>query len=323
MMNMILATAQGVVMCERGEDGGWREISRGLADSRVTTVAANSTSVLAGTTKGLYRSDDSGQTWRAANDGLTQRHLRWLAFHPDDPALAFAGTEPASIFVSRDGGGAWRECPEVGQLRDKHRWFLPYSPRAGCVRGFAVHGARVYAAVEVGGVLRSDDGGQAWRLAGGSDGSPDLEGPPEPLIYPDVHSIHVHPSSADRVFAPTGGGFYRSADGGQTWACLYDCYCRAVWVDPADPAHLVLGPADGVDANGRIEQTRDGGRTWLAASTGLKTPWRKHMVERFTQVGAELLAVLSNGQLLSAPLATLAWRQILPGVKGIAAAATI
>jgi hypothetical protein len=46
------------------------------------------------------------------------------------------------------------------------------------------------------------------------------------------------------------------------------------------------------------------------------------MVERFTQIGGELLAVLSNGELLAAPLATLAWRRILPDVKDVAAAAT-
>ena len=115
---------------------------------------------------------------------------------------------------------------------------LPYSPEAGCVRGFAFHGERAYAAVEVGGVLRSDDGGETWRLAEGSDGNPDLDGPPEPFVYPDVHSIDVHPSSPDLVFAPTGGGFYRSIDGGRTWTLLYDCYCRAAWIDPLDASIL-------------------------------------------------------------------------------------
>src|SRR5437588_9052880 len=111
--------------------------------------------------------------------------------------------------------------PEVANLRDQHHWFLPYSPGAGCVRGFAFHGQRVYAAVEVGGALRSDDGGETWRLAEGSDGNPDFDGPPPPFVYPDVHAIYVHPTSADLVFAATGGGFYRSDDGGQTWTCQY------------------------------------------------------------------------------------------------------
>jgi len=168
------------------------------------------------------------------------------------------------------------------------------------VRGFAFHNSRAYAAVEVGGVLRSDDCGVHWKLAEGSDGNPDLHGPPEPWIYPDIHSVYVHPSSADLVFAPTGDGFYRSRDGGKTWKCLYDCYCRAAWVDPANADHILLVPADHVDLRGRIEETRDGGLTWRMSSGGLDVPWPRHMVERFTQIGADLFAVLSNGELLSA-----------------------
>ena len=104
---------------------------------------------------------------------------------------------------------------EVAHPRDGHHWFLPYSPEAGCVRGFAVHGERVYAAAEVGGVVRSDDGGQTWRLAHGSDGQPAFGEPRWPLVHPDVHSIEVHPSSPDLVLAATGGGLYRSQDGGR------------------------------------------------------------------------------------------------------------
>jgi hypothetical protein len=185
------------------------------------------------------------------------------------------------------------------------------------VRGFAFHGSRAYAAVEVGGVLSSGDNGETWQLAEGSNGNPDLEGPPEPLIYPDVHSIEVHPSSPDLVYAPTGGGFYRSNDGGKTWRLLYDCYCRAVWVDPRDPEHLILGPADYVDSNGRIEESRDGGESWSPASSGLKVPWRRGMVERFYGLDDLLFAVLSNGQLFSASLSSLAWQRTLPNVTGV------
>jgi photosystem II stability/assembly factor-like uncharacterized protein len=191
------------------------------------------------------------------------------------------------------------------------------------VRGFAFHGSRLYAAVEVGGVLVSNDYGETWELARGSDGNPDLEGPPEPLIYPDVHSIEVHSSSPNLVYAPTGGGFYRSSDGGKTWKLFYDCYCRAVWVDANHSEHLILSPADGVDRNGRIEESRDGGHTWSLASNGLQVPWRRGMVERFFQVDAELFAVLSNGQLLSAPLASLEWKRILPEIKGVNAITTM
>jgi hypothetical protein len=316
MNKLILATEKGLVICER-EGNDWHESLSGLTDQHATSVIAREGVILAGTTKGVFRSDDEGQTWEEANHGLTTRHVRWMAYHPDISDLEFAGTEPANIFVSHNGGESWRACDEVTQLRDKFKWSLPYSPEAGCVRGFAFHGSRVYAAVEVGGVLRSGDNGETWQLAEGSDGNPSLEGPPEPFVYPDIHSLEVHPSSPNLVYAPTGGGFYRSNDGGKTWKLFYDCYCRAVWVDPHDAEHLILGPADYVDSNGRIEESHDGGKTWSLASNGLKVPWRRGMVERFFQADNELFAVLSNGQLLSAPLSTLEWHRILPEITDI------
>jgi photosystem II stability/assembly factor-like uncharacterized protein len=310
-----LATDHGLVVCER--DDNWHILRQSLESRRVTSVIAREGVILAGTTDGVFRSDDEGVNWVEASQDLSHRHIRWLAYHPDISDLEFVGSEPAAIFFSRNGGNSWQECGEVAGLRDQHRWFLPYSPEAGCVRGFAFHGERGYAAVEVGGVLRSDDNGRNWQLAEGSDGNPNLAGPPAPFIYPDVHSIYVHPSSPDLVDAPTGGGFYRSVDGGKTWELLYDCYCRSVWTDPSDPAHLILGPADHVNSGGRIEESRDGGRTWNMASAGLNVPWRRHMVERFTQIGSELFAVLSNGEVLSTQFPAVEWSQIFQDVKSV------
>lgn len=318
-MNLLafMATDGGLVTARRDENV-WHEVRRDLATYRMTSIADHGGHLLAGTHQGILSSDDLGQTWRPANAGLTIEHIRWLAFHPEYPSFAYAGTEPAAIFATRDGAQSWRECPEVANLRDANGWYLPYSPEAGCVRGFAFHGSRGYAAVEQGGALRSDDRGQTWGLAAGSTGDP-RAAISESFIHPDVHSIAVHPSSPDRVYAPTGGGFYRSNDGGRTWSYLYKCYCRAVWADPADPDHLILGPADGVSRNGRIEETVDGGQTWRPASAGLGTPWPHHMVERFVGADERLLAVLSNGQLLATSLQVIDWQPILPEVEGVRA----
>jgi photosystem II stability/assembly factor-like uncharacterized protein len=299
---------------QAGDD--WREARRGLQGRSITSIVAREGVILAGSRQGVFRSDDLGATWQEASRGLSIPYVRWLAYLPEISDREFAGTEPAGIFISEDGARSWRLCEEVTQLRDKHKWFLPYSPEAGCVRGFAFHGSRAYAAVEVGGLLISDDAGGRWQLAAGSHGEPDMRARPG-FIHPDVHSVEVHPSSAGLVFAPTGGGFYKSEDGGRSWEHIYpDCYVRAVWLDPADPQHLVLGPADNVDANGRIEESQDGGRTWKPASTGLDLPWRRHMVERFSSEGEQLFAVLSNGEVWAASLASLEWERALPEVSG-------
>jgi photosystem II stability/assembly factor-like uncharacterized protein len=319
---LFAATVQGLAICERRGDA-WHETQRCLEGYAVTSVSARHDRIIAGTRDGIWRSDDRGQTWAEANDGLSIRHIRWLAHHPTVAGLAFAGTEPAGIFVTRDGGATWRGSPEVERLRDQHGWFLPYSPGAGCVRSFAFHGARVYAAVEVGGVLRSDDLGATWRLVEGSTGDPDCNAPVQRTsLHPDVHEVAVLPASADVLLAATMCGLYRSLDGGKKWLHLYaDCYIRSVWIDPADHQHAIVGPADDVAINGQIEETRDGGWSWHVASVGLPTPWRRAVVERLTPVDGELFAVVSNGQLFAAPVGTLEWRRVLSHLGDVAAVA--
>ncbi len=317
-----LATDSGIFLCER-DANGWHKRGSGLDGHHLTSVISWGDTVIAGAVDGIWVSRDRGKSWRAALDCVPTpcRHIRWLAQNASRPVRIFAGTEPAAIFVSDDGGETWQERPEVVALRDHFGWYLPYSPEAGCVRGFAFLGKRGYAAVEQGGVLITEDNGNSWRLAGGSAGKTSYHNPEGNLVHPDLHSICVHPVSAARVFASTGGGLFCSYDGGDTWKLLYHCYCRAAWLDADDPSHIIFGPADSVDRGGRIEESRDGGKSWQPAYRGLDAPWPRHMVERFLQVGEDLLAVLSNGELHAAPLADLSWRRILPGIGDARAAA--
>lgn len=321
---LYLVTAIGVVIAAPANDG-WEIVDRTLSKSHLTSIAVSGDVLLVGSREGAWRSDDNGDTWQDANEGLATRHVRWIAPLPSASGAFLAGTEPAGIFNLSDGGNRWIERSEVAAMRDRFGWYLPYSPGAGCVRGFAVAGPgsekqRVYAAAEVGGVLVSDDAGQTWRLAGGSDGKPDLSREPGTQVHPDVHSITVHPSSPDLVTAATGGGLYRSVDGGDTWTNIYRCYIRAVWVDPADPRHMIAGPADGVSRNGRIEETFDGGDSWKPAQGAPPGPWPAHMVERFTPIGSGLFAVLSNGELWHRESAKdSGWRKLFPELDGIRA----
>ena len=310
---LYLATSQGIAVAAGGDES-WRVIRWELTNSFVTSIIGNGETIIAGTKDGIFHSNNQGETWGAVNSDLSARHIRWLAAHPDNPMWVFAGSEPAEIYLSQDGGLTWQARPEVPQMRDQHGWYLPYSPEAGCVRGFAFHGADCFAAVEVGGILISRDYGETWTL-NQSDQFPERD------IHPDVHSVVAHPSSVNLVAAPTGGGFFHSDDGGATWSNRYpDCYCRAVWWNPVNPAHMLLGAADWVDRNGRIEESLDGGKTWKEVSNGLDLPWRNHMVERFSLVGDRLLAVLSNGNLLVTPIDQWEWHRVLPEVRDVKAA---
>ena len=300
--------------------------SHSLKGQSLTSVAVSGGTIIAGSKKGIWRSTDNGQTWNKSDKNLSVRYIRWVNATKGSPPLFLAGTEPAEIFVSRDGAQTWQIKPEVGQLRDKYGWFLPYSSGSGCVRGFAIARSgprpdRIYAAVEVGGVLVSEDGGRKWKLVEGSDGNPDISRKFEPIVHPDVHSITLHPSSSDLVTAATGGGLFQSTDGGRSWKNIYRCYIRAVWVDPEDPRHIIAGPADGVSRNGRIEESRDGGKTWQLASKGMNAPWPGHMVERFVQADKILVVVFSNGELWQKNLEGSHWVHVLPEINSVKAVA--
>lgn len=307
-------------------NGHWAITGQALKGQALTSVALSGDVILAGSAEGLFRSIDGGRSWRSADSGLSIPHVRWLEAFAYPTRFFLAGTEPAAVFVSHDSAASWQLDPAVPGLRDANGWFLPYSPRAGCVRGFAQalagpHQGRLYAAVEVGGVLISDDAGRSWRLAPGSDGKPDMRRDLGAMIHPDVHSIGVHPAAPDIVTAATGGGLYRSTDAGCSWRKIHPAYIRAAWVDPADPERILAGPAGGVARYGRVEASCDGGKSWQPASAGLDTPWPRNMVERFFQAEHTLFAVLSNGEIWARSTVDAIWSRVLAAAGPVKALA--
>jgi photosystem II stability/assembly factor-like uncharacterized protein len=294
----------------------------GLAQEHISAIHArhegDSTTILVGSYgNGLFRSADDGQTWAPANDGLTAPACRQIAPDPWQPGALLAGTEPGRTFRSADGGQTWREIGQSTALPEHDRWYLPYSPRAGAVRNiYAPPGrpGRLYASVEVGGLLRSDDGGATWAC--GPVGHDD-----------DIHFVTGHPQDADLLYAALGyaslayrgqaehprfGGIARSRDGGQTWQKLEQDYTRAIIIPPARPDLLLACPAPHVGREGRIVASADGGDTWQPAGDGIATPMAD-MVELFVAAPDDAIwAVCSGGGLLRATPGEWRWRSALP-----------
>ncbi|MHB8646478.1 MAG: WD40/YVTN/BNR-like repeat-containing protein [Thermomicrobiales bacterium] len=295
----------------------------GLASERVWAIHAwrdgGSLTILAGSYgNGLYRSADGGHTWSPANTGLTASAFRCIGPDPLNPGALLAGTEPGRLFRSGDGGRTWRELAGITRIAGYDGWFLPYSPRAGAVRNvYAPPGGtgRLFASVEVGGLLRSDDGGETWVCA--------------PVIEDDdIHFITGHPHDPDLLYAALGyaalphhrngdvlrrfGGVARSRDGGTTWQKLETDYTRATLIPPTRPDLLLAAPAPHVGREGRIVVSSDGGDSWEPASAGLDMPM-PDMVEVFTAApDGTVWAVCSGGRLLHATPGEWQWRSAMP-----------
>jgi hypothetical protein len=318
MFETFIGTTSGIHVLRDGEVE-----PLGPAGERVTAVHAwredGTTVVLAGSYgNGLFRSADAGRNWSRVEAGLTAPAFRCFVAH--DGAL-LAGTEPGAIFRSADGGLSWSELGGFAALPGRERWFLPYSPRAGAVRGIHASGERLLAAVEVGGLARSDDGGRSWVC--------------EPVIADeDIHHVAGHPHDDDLLYASLGlasitfregsraplAGIARSRDGGRSWQKVETDYTRATWIPSTRPDIVIGGPALRVGRDGRIVVSGDDGDSWEPAAQGIESPM-PDMVELFAESPDGMIwAICSQGRLLRAEPGDWTWRPAAAGleVKSIA-----
>ena len=73
----------------------------------------------AGAVDGIYRSQDTGATWERLESPMNDIPIWSLTIDPVDSNIIFAGTRPALLFRSKDGGQTWKnltvemaeECP--------------------------------------------------------------------------------------------------------------------------------------------------------------------------------------------------------------------
>ena len=315
---LFAASREGLHTMEQTEDGMWRNPRLLSHPASLRALTGQGQLLVGGGRTGIYRSKNGGNDWQAVEPLPYPEQIRALELilSSAKSPLILAGTQPAGILRSEDRGISWQPSPEVAALRDDRGWNLPYAPEAGCVHGFTNRSGKLYAAVEQGGVLTAERAGSKWRLVPGSSGDPHT--PPGPGdVHPDVHDLFSDPNYPERIYAATGGGLYRSPAENAPWEKIHPAYCRALWIDPDNSDHLVLGSAAGPDREGRIEQSRNAGVTWKTQEAGLEeTPWRNKMVEKFLSSRGRLTALLSSGSLLTVSLKDWQWAP-LKGWTGI------
>jgi photosystem II stability/assembly factor-like uncharacterized protein len=165
--------------------------------------------VQTGPKAGLYKSTDGGKTWLRLTNGLPRAaHGRCgISIFRKDPRILVAVVQTDKTALQRD--------QEFGQR------------------------ARTSSRVETGGVFRSEDGGATWSKLN------DLC--PRPFYFSQVR---IDPSDAQRVYV-LGVSLHVSTDGGRTFperdaAEGAHADHHALWIDPRDFRHLVLGNDGGV-----------------------------------------------------------------------------
>ncbi len=216
---------------------------------------------------GVYKSTDSGKTWR--NIGLRDtRQIGKVLVDPRNSDLVYVAAlghtygpnEERGVFRSTDGGQNWRKVlfttPQVGAVD------LAFDPaNSKVIYATLWNGSRPpwsqYAALEGpgSGLWKTTDGGDHWTQLTG-------HGLPEGMWRRSGVSVGARSRVYVVIDAP-GGGLFRSDDAGQTWThtstdariSSRGWYFGAVTADPQNP-DLVYVP------NVALYRSTDGGKTF-------------------------------------------------------------
>ncbi len=239
----------------------------------------------------LHRSDDDGATWTeiaapafpqadaGAEDAPSVDMIWTLAAGGDDrPGRIWAGTIPGGLFRSDDRGASWSLVTSLWDREERKEWFGGGFDEPG-IHSILVdprNSDRLTIGISCGGVWKSDDAGETWRLAGKGLRAAFL--PPEQQLTQntqDPHRLSACASAPDRIWCQHHNGVFLSKDGGETFEELSEVFGFGVAAHPSDPSSAWFAPGVKdecrvpVDARFIVHRTDDDGKTFAAKSSGL------------------------------------------------------
>ncbi len=264
-----LSTGNGIY---KTSDGGKTWVNTGLKDAQQIPalvvdpgnknrvfVAALGHPYGPNTERGVFRTSDGGTSWKKVLylDENTGAFTVEMDPSNRDTLLAcmWAGRQApwengqwegktSGLFKTIDGGDHWKKI-STGLPKEVGRIGISYCQAKP---------KEVYATVDArsgGGIYRSNDGGESWRLVNA-----------EPRLWgrgSDFGEIRVDPKDSEKVYVANTSA-YKSVDGGKTWKSWKgapggDDY-HTIWINPDNTDIILLASDQGATI------TVNGGETW-------------------------------------------------------------
>ncbi len=276
----------------------WRNIGPHRA-SRTVAAAGHRrqphTFYMAAVNGGVWKTTDAGRTWVPIFDDQPTGSIGSIAVAPSDPNIVYVGSGEGlhrpdlstgdGIYKSTDAGRTWtrlglndaQQIPRIDvDPRNPNRLFVaalghPYGPN------------------EERGIFRSLDGGKTFQKVlykdentGGNDVDID---PADPnVVYATLWEERQGPWE-NAVWAGTGGGIFKSTDGGTTWKPLTNGLPAVIQanlaISPADRRRLYAAVAfaeqpgsSGSRGTTGIFRSDDAGQSWTRITTDTRPSGR-------------------------------------------------
>ncbi len=225
-------------------------------DANIVYVAALGHPYAGNAERGVFKTTDGGATWSKVLFKNNDTGAIDISIDPSQPNTVYASlwqtrrppwnTYPPSsgpgsgLYKSTDGGKTWSQLTNG----------LPTSVGHIGIGLAPSQPSRVYAQIdtgrdiEAGGLYRSDDAGATWTHANG--------GKKQIRLWQRgwyFGQVTVDTKNPDVVYI-MNTATYRSEDGGKTFVAIKgspggDDY-HALWINPEDPTHMILGSDQGV-----------------------------------------------------------------------------
>ncbi|MDQ3666031.1 MAG: YCF48-related protein [Acidobacteriota bacterium] len=212
----------------KSTDGGrtWSE-SKELKNEAVHSLAQSKSDpdvLIAGTFNGIFRSDNSGESWQQLPTHNTAGlvHVESLAIDPRTPDIVYAGTWYLP-YKTTDGGQTWKSIKN-GIIDDSDIFAIDIDPRD----------PNHVIASACSGIYETRNAGESWRKVQGI-----------PSQSRRTRAILQHPSVPGLVFAGTTEGFWRSDRGGNadSWMVTTSrqLEINSITVHPSRPETVYIG----------------------------------------------------------------------------------
>ncbi len=241
-----LGDSGGGLWVSRDGGGSWEELKglHGQSIRAFVQAPSNPRIFYAGTLQGVFRSDDSGATWKQISPpGSGEIHeVESLAVDPRDPQIVYAGTWHLP-WKTLDGGAHWHSIKK-GLIVDSDIFSIIIDP---------VHPREVFLSA-CSGIYKSESAGELFHK---------IQGIPNEARRTRV--IVQDPGNRKIVYAGTTEGLYKTLDGGRTFRRMTgaDVVVNDVYIDPRNTQHVLLATD-----RGGVLSSANAAASFAASNTG-------------------------------------------------------